>query len=320
MTEGSSAVIACPVCGAAGRSLRAVEGWAVRLCSDSACRHSWLRDPPGEAALAAFYDTQESALWNSGAFSILEDYRADPEALARYYRRERFDALARALPEVAGRPGAAVLDVGCATGVFLATLRARGFEVAGQELSPASARAAREIGIEVCAAPLEECDFGRRFDLITAYDVIEHLRDPRALLRRLRRLVRDDGAVAVRTPNHASWLRALTGRRWLWYLPPAHLHHFSAASLASLAAQEGFEVARVATGSTTYLFLLAHYLLPARARGPEGNVRLAMPRWQERLLYGLDRLARIGLAPLTVPAGRLRANPLVTVYLRPGRA
>lgn len=310
----------CPVCGGAGRSLRTVEGWAVRLCSDRACRHSWLRDPPSEQALAAFYDTQESALWNSGAFSTLEDYRADPEALARYYRRERLDALSRALPEVLGRPGAAVLDVGCATGVFLATLRARGFAVAGQELSPASARAARELGIEVCAAPLDACDFGRRFDLITAYDMIEHLRDPRALLRRLRRLVRDDGAVAVRTPNHASWLRALTGRRWLWYLPPAHLHHFSTASLVALAEQEGFTLARVATGSTTYLFPLAHYLLPARVRGPEGATRLAMPRWQERLIYGLDRLARIALGPLTVPAGWRHANPLVTVYLRPGRA
>ncbi len=294
--------------------------YALDRCSFRGCRHVWLHDTPTERELDEFYNTSESTLWNSGSFSILEDYRNNPAVVRRYYQRERTRYLDRFVPEKMRRSSTRVLDIGCGSGVFLATLRDRGLQVHGQDVAAQAVALGREaLQIDLRSSPLVNCAFERPFDVVTCFDVIEHWRDPRSLVRLIRRLVADDGGVVIRTPNHRGWLRRLTGKRWLWYIPPAHIHYFTPESLGLLLRQEGFTVSTIRTGASTYLFFLAYYLLAPQTGAGSGKTFLDMPRWQELLLRGLDTAVRIVAAPLLIPARLIHANPVLEAYATPDR-
>jgi 2-polyprenyl-3-methyl-5-hydroxy-6-metoxy-1,4-benzoquinol methylase len=240
---------------------------------------------------------------------MLQSYRRNPETLRRYYQRDRTRHL-----KAVFREGATVLDIGCGSGVFLATLRDLGMRVTGQDVSPQPTEAGRrELGIELVSTPLSSLD--GPFDVITSYDVIEHWIDPRELVRAMRRLCHADTTVVLRTPNHGSWLRALTGRRWLWYMPPAHIHLFTAASLCRLLESNGFKVTSIRTLASSYVYFAAYYL--AGGLVTPANTSLDMPRWKESAIYGIDHLLRLALSPVLVAGHYRHANPLLEVHARP---
>lgn len=116
-------------------------------------------------------------------------------------------------------PEGRVLDVGCGTGFLLERLADRGFSGTGVDLSPESVAHANRRLAEVGAADRLHAEVGSAYeppagpwDLITLTDVLEHLEDPRACLRALRRELAPDGLLVISTPNR----RSLPGaRRWL---------------------------------------------------------------------------------------------------------
>jgi 2-polyprenyl-3-methyl-5-hydroxy-6-metoxy-1,4-benzoquinol methylase len=277
-----------------------------------------MRDIPAEQELAEFYDTSESELWNSGAFSVLNDYKNNREMLQRYYHRERTKYLDQIFPEKMKNSKTKVLDIGCGSGVFLATLRDRGLKVQGQDLSPQSVSLGREtLEIDLTSQPLQDCNFPHLFNLITCYDVIEHWSDPRLLVMTIRKLATKGAGIVIRTPNHESWLRLLTGKKWLWYIPPAHIHYFTPASLKSLLEQEGFRIRRIRTGASTYLFFLAYYFLQKQTSVGSGNTFLDMRRWKEILVFGLDNLVRVAASPILIPARLANADAVLEIYATP---
>jgi methionine biosynthesis protein MetW len=149
-------------------------------------------------------------------------------------------AIAGAVPR-----GARVLDVGCASGHLAALLRdRRGCTVVGIERDSQAAAEARERGIEVRLADVEDDLAVEGFDVVVFGDVLEHLRDPAAALRRAL------GAplTVVSLPNIAHWTarRALLRGRF----PQAdhglfdrtHLRFFTRATAHALARDAGFAV------------------------------------------------------------------------------
>ena len=179
-----------------------------------------------------------------------DDYEAFQEPrenwLLRLGRRRlwarRIGALRRHLHTTAGH----VLDVGCATGEFLEALRQRGWTAAGIEPGPAAAARARaRLGeAAVQAVPLEEAVLpAGTYDLITLWDVLEHLADPAAALRRLAGALRPAGLLAVGVPNLESWDARLFGPSWIGYDAPRHLYLFPDAILRAMAAGAGLSVA-----------------------------------------------------------------------------
>jgi SAM-dependent methyltransferase len=143
-----------------------------------------------------------------------------------------------------------MLDVGCGTANFLAAAERRGcWELTGIEPSAQAAtlaRAATSARIEEC--PLEKAQLPENhFDVVTLLGVLEHLHDPLATLRTVRRLLRPDGIVAIYVPNYhylrlkdsgiACWLRR---RRWSHLSPQEHLFHFTPPLLRQLLQRAGF--------------------------------------------------------------------------------
>jgi 2-polyprenyl-3-methyl-5-hydroxy-6-metoxy-1,4-benzoquinol methylase len=136
-----------------------------------------------------------------------------------------------------------VLDVGCAAGFFLSVMAEQGWETTGIEISaPMVAYAQQALSLpdirrgDILGLDLPE----RSYDVVTLWDVIEHLEDPRPHLRRAAAVLKDDGVLVLETQNVASRFARLLGHRWQHYKHEEHLYHFDPASLARLLDDCGF--------------------------------------------------------------------------------
>jgi SAM-dependent methyltransferase len=149
--------------------------------------------------------------------------------------------------------GGRLLDIGCSTGLFLRAARDIGWVGQGLEYSPDSSRIARdEHGLEVRTGELRADTYpAASFDVVTMWDVIEHVPDPFATLVQVRRILADGGQVLLKTPNadglYPRLSLRLAGRLGFWghAEPPGHLFQFSVASLSRLAERAGFRVVDV---------------------------------------------------------------------------
>lgn len=125
-----------------------------------------------------------------------------------------------------------LFDLGCGNGHFLVAARDHGWTVRGTELSPDAVSICRAKGIATSRAPFESDQEDRgRFDVVTAFEVVEHLRDPRIELEQAASLLRPGGIVYVTTPNFDALGRRLLRERWRIVQYPEHLAYFSAETL-----------------------------------------------------------------------------------------
>ena len=156
---------------------------------------------------------------------------------SRYWLNE-----VRIIQGLARRSIASILDVGCRTGDFLMHWPAYESRV-GVELSARSAAVARARGLTIYEDYLENVNFGRKFDVVTCYAVIEHLPDPVKFLSTLSDLVNPDGILAILIPTRECLKRRLldsAGKRWHMYSPPQHLSFLSRRILDETLSGSGF--------------------------------------------------------------------------------
>jgi 2-polyprenyl-3-methyl-5-hydroxy-6-metoxy-1,4-benzoquinol methylase len=165
-----------------------------------------------------------------------------------YYGRERDDLL-RLVPELPR--GSRALELGCGEGALGSRLRARGLEVHGVERAPAAAQRAAAVLDRVHAVDLEHGDLDypdAHFQLLLCGDVLEHLVDPWAVLRRVRRLLAPGALAVVSVPNVQYFpvlLGLLRGRfdyRESGVLDRTHLRFFTRASARALLESAGLQV------------------------------------------------------------------------------
>ncbi|MCC6176267.1 MAG: methyltransferase domain-containing protein [Chloroflexi bacterium] len=139
-----------------------------------------------------------------------------------------------------------LLDVGCHLGLFLEVAREHAWDVSGVEPSRWSVERARERGLDVRHGTLETVHLPEAsFDVVTMWDVIEHLSDPLAELRQMHRVLKPNGLLAISTMNVDALFPRLAGRRWPWYMQ-MHLVYFSRRSLHNMLAKAGYRVVEMA--------------------------------------------------------------------------
>ncbi len=135
--------------------------------------------------------------------------------------------------------GRMLLDVGCATGIFLDAASSY-FAVEGIELSRWAADLAATRH-RVHRIPLSQLDLGRRFDVATMWGVIEHLQSPGDELRAIHQSLVDSGLLFIYTGNRLALLPRILGKRWWWY-QGMHIQYFSRSTLTLLLNTCGFSV------------------------------------------------------------------------------
>lgn len=167
------------------------------------------------------------------------DYLRDRERYLRTFRLR-----SKVIERYKTSPGR-VLDIGCAAGFFLKVMEEKGWETTGVEISASMADFARtDLKLSnVFTGALDAQSFEpESFDVITLWDVIEHLEDPRPVLATAKRLLKNDGILVVETQNVESVFARWMGRRWHHYKFEEHLWHFSPKTLSELLALEQFTV------------------------------------------------------------------------------
>ena len=230
--------VACGLCGGSERETKFTDGpFSVVTCRD--CGLTYVTPRLEDAALLD--EVYNEGYWSSPAAKErgYTDYRSDAPLYLKTYRR-RLAVVRRNFT----RPGR-VLDVGCAAGYFLEVMGQEGWEVTGLEPSDAIRPQAQErLGSDrVLAGVLGEVDLAPgSFDLVTMWDVIEHIPDVVAAARAVRELLAPGGLFLIETQNVSSRAAKLLGKKWQHYKHAEHIYHFNPQTLGRVLDEAGFEV------------------------------------------------------------------------------
>jgi len=181
-----------------------------------------------------------------GGADVYRRLRDERYASLRAERVEHFEHDLAELERFGG-PGP-VLDVGCGSGYFLEAARNRGWDpVRGVELNSWMVDLGREAGLEISAGQLREQGYpGNFFQLVSFWDVIEHMNDPLVELAEVRRIMRPGGLLVLLVPDAESFWARLLGERW-WAVIRMHLYYFTRETVTRLLERSGFRVERVGT-------------------------------------------------------------------------
>lgn len=223
----------CYLCGASTRAFIDKNGYTVFRCD--ACRL-------GQIYLDKNYDDFVKSHYSKDYYmggieeSAYSDYKDEKK-----YIRLNFRKFLRKI--LAYKKSGKLLDVGCAMGYFVEMATEAGFDAYGVDASAyAIAEAKNHIPeSKLQAATISDLDFPEKsFDVITMFDVFEHLNDPKNDLKKLRSLLKDDGILVIATGDANSLAATLLRRRWTFYIPPEHIFYFDRNNLSSLLEEVGF--------------------------------------------------------------------------------
>ena len=254
----------CALCGGRdGTSLFRVDDSLMVRCDRCDLVREATRPAKTDSVYDADYYSTESA---KGGYA---NYVLDAE-INRITFTERLHAIERRL----GRKGR-LLDVGCALGDFVEVARDLGWDAEGIEISAYAAAQAQARGLRVHTGTLEEVDLPQRsYDVVTLYDVVEHLTDPIATLQLVRGLLRPDGVVHMVTPNVGGLQARVLGSRWYHYKPGEHIYLFSPKTAREVVERSGLHwLGSSRSGSyvtLTYVFSRLRYYAPGMFGALEG--------------------------------------------------
>ncbi|MBI3783479.1 MAG: class I SAM-dependent methyltransferase [Deltaproteobacteria bacterium] len=172
-------------------------------------------------------------------FGGYEDYEGDHDDILRTFRRR----IARITPLLAtNRPQH--LDVGCATGIFLEAATQSGWQTLGIDISSYALERARAKGFHVERGSLPGLALPEgSFDVITMWDLFEHVPDPASLLTACHRLLKPGGVLAISTPDAGSFAARLLRGKWLGFrCIDEHLYFFSRLTITQMLTAANFAV------------------------------------------------------------------------------
>jgi SAM-dependent methyltransferase len=228
----------CPVCGQAGaqRWLRAPDRLHGRqqqytLMRCPSCSLVWQSHPPTPEDMHLHYTDAYHQLIAVGGQNSPQRWGFRRAALAQC------------------KQSGALLDLGCSAGSFLEFMRSESWKLYGIEMSVECARTAeRTSGAHVFVGDVLEAPFRpESFDVITCFDVLEHLYDPRRVMAKVGEWLKPGGIFYVLVPNIDSAEARVFGTYWHGLELPRHLFHYSPASLRNLAKTAGLSEVSLVT-------------------------------------------------------------------------
>ena len=233
--------VSCNLCEADDPELIYAEN-PLQLVRCRSCNLVYVSPRLSEDVVLSLYDqqyfhAQEEFMYDTRIFKGgYRDYLGDQEYYLQTFRRRLHEIQIRIK-----RTGY-VLDIGCAAGYFLDIARARGWEVEGVEPSAYVADYAREqLRLKVHKGTLNDLHLPESaFDLVTIWDALEHVPDPRQTLTQVYRILKPDSLLVVSTHDIGSLAARLLGRKWYQLGPHLHLYYFSPKTIRKMLTIVGF--------------------------------------------------------------------------------
>lgn len=167
------------------------------------------------------------------------DYESDKKVNETNYKKHL-----EKINELSNNKKGNFLEIGCATGYFMELAKQSGWDVAGVEISDYAAEICRRKGLSVISGVIGDLDATAnlgKFDVSILFDVIEHVRDPRADLDHLWRVMKPGALLVIATPDAGSFWARLWSKKWHAFVPPQHLYFFNENNLSQLLDKTGFE-------------------------------------------------------------------------------
>jgi 2-polyprenyl-3-methyl-5-hydroxy-6-metoxy-1,4-benzoquinol methylase len=212
----------CLVCGSPG--LKALKGYEKHdLVKCRSCGFVFMRRVPSAEELDAYYSTYSYGREQYLSPLTIKSYNILLDELEKFRTNNR------------------LLDVGCGSGFFLDEAKKRGWEVYGTEYSAKAVEMCRQKGITIKEGMLDPVSFGgKTFDVITSFEVLEHINNPKEELASIHKLLRTGGLFYCTTPNFNSLMRYYLGDKYNVITYPEHLSYYTKSTLNKVVTERGF--------------------------------------------------------------------------------
>jgi len=277
----------CPACrGTEWQAIHKLPDFSLMRCD---CGHKFINPCLDEAAQAAIYESSETLAKINPALVYYYEY-LDSIAGTRT-EQDYLEVLSFLEPLAKGKR---LLDVGCGSGIFLNCAKQNGWQVTGLDATSQNAEQVKErFGIDVIVSPFEKYEkTDQRWDVITLWDLVEHLTDPIVLINQAYELLDEGGVLVLATPNDRCLLSRIARLaskvsfgvvsfplKRLYLLE--HTSYFNPDSLANLVKRKPFDVLRVMKTETD----LKRYAFP-----PPLRITLSVFFWIARLVHHQNRM------------------------------
>ena len=207
--------------------------WNVSECAE--CQIAMINPFPSDQKIASLYSTGNYRTDGGTRFVFFIEYLIYLGNLLERMRIEKYAQIGK------------VLDVGCGRGLFLDIMRRGGWHVAGSELNKETASYAENVyGLKVYTGNIAEHFLApESFQVINIRGVLEHLKEPDAMLSEAHRLLKKGGLLVILVPDIRSFEFKLGRENWFHLDLPYHLFQFTEEGLIRLLKKKGFKLRRI---------------------------------------------------------------------------
>jgi len=266
------------------------------------CGLMYMNPRPGPAEIGSYYADSYTPYKQA-----IEDEHG---RLMRWARRRKLIARRRIIERFSGLRSGRILDVGCATGLFLHEMALAGWQTAGIEPNASAAHYGRSrFGLDVFEGMIEQAPYRPgSFDVVTFWDVLEHTFSPSETLSRSAELLRPGGLLTINVPNWDSIERQWFGPHWIGLDPPRHLYVFTRDTLTELLYRAGFRpLAWICFMPSFFSFVISL----------ERWLNSAAPRWAAPVSRFLCFPGmRLPFEPAFAMVNRLQRGSVIAVFAR----
>jgi SAM-dependent methyltransferase len=213
----------CYLCGNKKLKIIINLNWPIKKCLR--CQLVQVNPLPSQTEVNRLY---QGDYWKNFSF-----YSSQLPAHEKYFRKKIADI--KKLHK-SGR----LLDVGCAFGVLLKEADSQGFVSEGIDISGYAVKQCLKNNLKAATGVITEVKKNNYYDVVTAFEVIEHERDPLSTIKTVYQLLKPSGLLVMSIPDSNSLSSKIMGKYWFGYRNKEHLFHFTKDSLNLLLNKGGF--------------------------------------------------------------------------------
>jgi 2-polyprenyl-3-methyl-5-hydroxy-6-metoxy-1,4-benzoquinol methylase len=225
-------LITCPICSSDQNTLQySVKTWKIVGCN--LCQFVYVNPRLTKNELRNLYESEYFHNTDYGYENYEENNELKKKNFSKWIQDARFW-----MPKGEGKRA---MDIGCAAGYSLDIYKEIGYEVSGIELDNTMLSQLKSTSYTIYDKPILENDYPHKFDVVSLFDVVEHLTDLDAHFEKFSDIIETNGVLLIVTPNYNALQRKLKGNKWFQFKPMEHINYFTVDSLTQLAEKHGFK-------------------------------------------------------------------------------